>query len=172
MRFSVRHAVPDDAPQLSQLARRAKAHWDYPSEWLAAWRPQLTIEPRYLIEHRVLVAESAGRLVGMCALEDRDTCWSLEHVWVDPGSMGQGVGRTLVQDGWWPKRTPMQQGSIVGWAPARSELSLHPCRVPPIASSRCSRSWWASLQGECRLVGEYRTCSSRSAKWKRCSGIP
>jgi GNAT superfamily N-acetyltransferase len=97
MRFSVRHAVPDDAPQLSRLARRAKAHWDYPSEWLAAWRPQLTIEPRYLIEHRVLVAESAGRLIGMCALEDRDTCWSLEHVWVDPGSMGQGVGRTLVQ---------------------------------------------------------------------------
>lgn len=97
MRFSVRRAVPDDAPQLSQLAQRAKAHWNYPPEWLAAWQPQLTIESRYLLAHRVLVAESAGRLLGMCALEDRGTCWSLEHVWVDPASMGQGVGRTLVQ---------------------------------------------------------------------------
>lgn len=97
MRFSVRRAVPDDASQLSRLAREAKAHWNYPAEWLTAWLPQLTIEPRYLIEHRVLVAEDTGRLVGMCALEDRGTCWSLEHVWVNPASMGQGVGRTLVQ---------------------------------------------------------------------------
>ncbi len=97
MRFTIRRAVSDDAPQLSQLAQRAKAHWNYPVEWLTAWHPQLTIEARYLIEHRVLVAENADRLVGMCALEDRDTWWSLEHVWVDPSSMGQGVGRTLVQ---------------------------------------------------------------------------
>jgi GNAT superfamily N-acetyltransferase len=97
MQFSIRRAVPDDALELSQLAQRAKAHWNYPAEWLAAWRPQLTIEPQYLIEHRVLVAESDGGLVGMCALEDRGTWWSLEHVWVDPGSMGLGVGRTLLQ---------------------------------------------------------------------------
>jgi GNAT superfamily N-acetyltransferase len=97
MRFSIRRAVPDDAPQLGQLAQQAKAHWNYPAEWLTAWQPQLTIEARYLIEHRVLVAENAGRVVGMCALEDRGTWWSLEHVWVDPRSMGQGVGRTLVQ---------------------------------------------------------------------------
>ena len=96
-RLSIRRAVPDDAPQLTHLAQRAKAHWNYPAEWLAAWRSQLTIEPGYLIVHRVLVAENAGRLVGMCALEDRGTWWSLEHAWVDPTSMGQGVGRTLIQ---------------------------------------------------------------------------
>jgi GNAT superfamily N-acetyltransferase len=97
MQISLRRAVPTDAPQLSQLAQRAKAHWNYPAEWLTAWQAELAIEPRYLIEHRVLVAESTGRLVGMCALEDRGAWWSLEHVWVDPRSMGQGVGRTLVQ---------------------------------------------------------------------------
>ena len=97
MQFSIRRAVPNDAPELSHLAQRAKAHWNYPAEWLTAWQAQLTIEPRYLIEHRVLVAESAGRLIGMCALEDRGDWWSLEHVWVDPRNMGQGVGRTLVQ---------------------------------------------------------------------------
>ena len=97
MQFSIRRAVPDDAQQLSWLAQRAKAHWNYPDEWLAAWQPQLTIEPSYLSEHRVLVAEKTGGLVGMCALEDRGTWWALEHVWVDPISIGQGVGRTLVQ---------------------------------------------------------------------------
>jgi GNAT superfamily N-acetyltransferase len=97
MQFAIRRAVPDDASGLSQLARRAKAHWNYPAEWLTAWQPQLTIDPRYVTEHRVLVAESVGGLVGMCALEDRGTWWSLEHVWVDPRNMGQGVGRTLVQ---------------------------------------------------------------------------
>ena len=97
MRFSIRRAVPDDAPGLSQLAQRAKAHWNYPAEWLTAWKPQLTIKPSYLIDHRVLVAENGGRLIGMCALEDRGNSWSLEHVWVDPDSMTQGIGRALLQ---------------------------------------------------------------------------
>jgi hypothetical protein len=52
MPFSIRRAIPDDAQQLSELARRAKAHWNYPAEWLAAWQSELTIEPRYLVEHR------------------------------------------------------------------------------------------------------------------------
>lgn len=97
MPLSIRCAIPSDAPELSDLAQRAKAHWGYPAEWLAAWRPQLTIEPEYITEHCVLVAERAGRLAGMCAIEDRERYWSLEHVWVDPGNMGQGVGRTLVE---------------------------------------------------------------------------
>lgn len=115
MPFAIRRAVSDDAPHLSQLAQRAKAHWNYPAEWLTAWQPQLTIEPRYLAEHRVLVAENAGRLVGMCAIEDRGTWWSLEHVWVDPTSMGQGVGRALLQQALDLART-VRSGRVVAEA--------------------------------------------------------
>jgi ribosomal protein S18 acetylase RimI-like enzyme len=97
MSLSIRRAIPADAPRLSDLARRAKAHWGYPVEWLAAWQRQLTIEPQYITEHCVLVAETTGELAGMCALEDRGQWWSLEHVWVDPDNMEQGVGRTLVE---------------------------------------------------------------------------
>lgn len=97
MPLSIRRADPDDAPCLSQLAQRAKAHWGYPAEWLATWLPQLTIGPLYLADHRVLVAENPGGVVGMCALEDRGEWWSLEHVWVEPRSIGQGVGRALVE---------------------------------------------------------------------------
>jgi GNAT superfamily N-acetyltransferase len=95
--ISIRRALANDAPRLSDLARGAKAHWGYPAEWLAAWQLQLTIEPQYITEHRVLVAETSGALAGMCALEDRGQWWSLEHVWVDPDHMGQGIGRTLVE---------------------------------------------------------------------------
>lgn len=97
MSFSLRPAAPGDAPGLTDLALRSKAHWGYSPEWLTAWRQQLTIEAGYLAEHRVLVAEHTGALVGMCALEDRGSWWVLEHLWVDPASMGLGVGRTLVK---------------------------------------------------------------------------
>lgn len=97
MRLSIRRAGPDDAACLSHLARRAKARWGYPAEWLAIWQPQLTVGPQYLTDHRVLVAENAGEVVGMCALEDRGEWWSLEHLWVEPRSTGHGVGRTLVE---------------------------------------------------------------------------
>jgi GNAT superfamily N-acetyltransferase len=97
MSYSLRSALPGDAPRLTELARRAKAHWGYPADWLAAWEPELTIEPGYLTEHRVLVAESNGVLVGMCALEDRGSWWALEHAWVDPEQAGKGIGRGLVE---------------------------------------------------------------------------
>jgi GNAT superfamily N-acetyltransferase len=97
MPLSIRRAVPGDAARLSRLAQRAKSHWGYPADWLATWRPQLTIGPQYLTDHRVLVAEDAGEAVGMCALEDCGEWWSLEHLWVEPGSIGQGVGRALVE---------------------------------------------------------------------------
>ncbi len=97
MPLAIRRAFADDAPILSDLARRAKAHWGYPAEWLVLWEPQLTFGAPYLTEHRVLVAVDADDIVGMCALEDRGQCWALEHVWVDPDELGQGVGRALVE---------------------------------------------------------------------------
>jgi GNAT superfamily N-acetyltransferase len=98
MSHTLRLAVPGDAAPLTELAWRAKAHWGYPPAWLSAWRAQLTVDASYLAEHRVLVAERAGVPVGMCALEDHGSWWVLEHVWVDPAGMGQGIGRVLVED--------------------------------------------------------------------------
>jgi N-acetylglutamate synthase-like GNAT family acetyltransferase len=97
MPIAIRRATLEDAPRLTDLARRAKAHWGYPAAWLAAWQPALTIAPAYLGTHCVLVAEGDGQPVGMCAIEDRGQWWALEHLWVDPGSIGQGVGRSLVE---------------------------------------------------------------------------
>jgi len=92
----IRRATADDADALSDLAHRAKAHWGYPAAWMREWDAQLTIIPGYLEMHDVWVSEEDGAIVGMCALEDRHDRWNLEHVWVDPGWHGRGVGRALV----------------------------------------------------------------------------
>jgi ribosomal protein S18 acetylase RimI-like enzyme len=92
----IRRATADDADALSDLAHRAKAHWGYPATWMREWDAQLTIIPGYLEMHDVWVSEEDGAIVGMCALEDRQDRWNLEHVWVDPAAHGRGVGRALV----------------------------------------------------------------------------
>jgi N-acetylglutamate synthase-like GNAT family acetyltransferase len=104
----IRRATADDTDALTDLAHRAKAHWNYPPAWMRQWDAQLTILPGYLEMHDVWVAERDGAIVGMCALEDRGTRWNLEHVWVEPAVHGQGIGRALVlhalNDAWRRRR--------------------------------------------------------------------
>src|SRR5262249_10105290 len=93
----IRRATADETDALTDLAHRAKAHWNYPPAWMRQWDAQLTILPGYLELHDVWVVERSGAVVAMCALEDRGDRWNLEHVWVEPALHGQGIGRALVQ---------------------------------------------------------------------------
>jgi predicted N-acetyltransferase YhbS len=45
----------------------------------------------------VFVAAWGGAIVGCCALEDHGDHWVLEHLWIEPASQGQGIGRSLVE---------------------------------------------------------------------------
>jgi GNAT superfamily N-acetyltransferase len=89
--------MPDDAAVLTALAKRAKACWGYPPEWLDAWQENLTITPAYIRQHHVLVACVDGVPVGVCAIEDHGQRWELAHVWVDPPFHRRGIGQTLVR---------------------------------------------------------------------------
>jgi GNAT superfamily N-acetyltransferase len=93
----LRRAVAGDAARLTALAHRAKAHWRYPSDWMAAWRDDLTLSPSYIEENQVWVAAIESVVAGMCALEDHADTWMLEHVWVDPKYQGRGIGQALVE---------------------------------------------------------------------------
>lgn len=84
---------------MSGIAHRAKASWHYPERWLAAWHEQLTLRPEHLLRWRVRVAENAGTVAGFAAVDVDAHPAGLEHCWVDPPAMGQGVGRALVLDG-------------------------------------------------------------------------
>ena len=94
----VRDAHATDGEVLSVLAMRSKAHWGYPDEFLAACREELTYDERYLAAHRVFVVEVGDRVAGFCTLESlEDAKVELGGLFVEPGFIGTGLGRTLMR---------------------------------------------------------------------------
>ncbi len=101
----------DLAPLLTVLARRSKAHWGYDAELLRRWADDLRITPQDIVRDVVLLAEvgAAGappaapvRLAGFARVteEVRITLAApapaqLKDLWVEPGAIGEGVGRAL-----------------------------------------------------------------------------
>lgn len=88
-------ASPQQADELTRIAIAAKSHWGYPSAWLEAWRPSLTITPEFIEAHEVYRAVQAGITVGFIALSFQAQTAAIEHLWVLPEAMGSGVGRAL-----------------------------------------------------------------------------
>lgn len=97
MDISIRKAVPHEADQLSTIAMQAKAYWGYTAEQLAHWKPFLTIKPDDVETHQVWVATDNNQIVGFAAIEMIDEEANLEHLWVSPDAIGQGVGKRLFQ---------------------------------------------------------------------------
>lgn len=92
----VRAAVEADAARLSAIAFAAKAHWGYAAEVLERWSDELTVTPDDVRALETCVAERGGEILGFCALARGATRWSVEHFWVDPRFMRQGVGARLL----------------------------------------------------------------------------
>lgn len=88
-------ALPEMARTLSDLAWRAKSHWGYPETWMEAWKSDLTLSPEFIRDNLVEVALKPEGLLGFYAI-DVFHC-ELEHMWIDPAHVGQGVGRHLFQ---------------------------------------------------------------------------
>ncbi len=97
MPVAIRRARPHEAPTLTEIACRAKAHWGYSAEQIAAWRPGfLTITSDYIKAHSPVVAlDERGCIIAFAALEQRTTGAVLEHLWVLPEFMGRGIGSRL-----------------------------------------------------------------------------
>lgn len=95
MHTTIRRAREDETDALTAIAHAAKRHWDYPEAWIARWTDALTITPAYLRDHLVFTADEGGRLHGFYALTVEGEKAVLEHMWVDPVSMGRGIGRAL-----------------------------------------------------------------------------
>ena len=93
-----RRARPEDAALLSGIAHAGKQYWGYPAEWIAAWEEVLTIEPDYIGTQPVVVAEVADIAVGFFGLRVAEDGWHLEHLWLRPGHIRRGVGRTLFNE--------------------------------------------------------------------------
>jgi GNAT superfamily N-acetyltransferase len=92
----IRRAVAQEAEQLSALALRAKAHWEYADAQLAAWQPSLAISAESVLVRPTFVAELDGRIVGFYSLTPSASAWEIDNLWVAPECMGRGFGRALV----------------------------------------------------------------------------
>jgi GNAT superfamily N-acetyltransferase len=80
---------------LTEIAHAAKRHWGYPEHWIVLWREALTITPGFVSANEVYVAKQGVETVGFYALLIGAGRAVLEHMWVDPGCIGSGVGRRL-----------------------------------------------------------------------------
>jgi GNAT superfamily N-acetyltransferase len=93
----IARARPHQAETLSQIAAEAKGHWGYPKKWMEAWSPLLTIYDDYIQMYDTYVANIGGNPAGFYALSLDGEKARLDHLWVRPEFMGQGVGKLLLK---------------------------------------------------------------------------
>lgn len=98
----IRPAVPSEGSALTALALRSKAYWWYTEAFMCACEAELTYSPEQ-IESRdltVVVGEVGGTMSGFYVLRRLSPLeYELEALFVEPGLIGQGLGRALLEHG-------------------------------------------------------------------------
>ena len=97
MKTTIRKARGADVDALSCIARAAKQHWGYPETLMRLWAPDLTVTAQAVASDPVYCAVRGWKIVGFYAVSQRGKTYELEHMWVDPRSIGNGVGRRLLE---------------------------------------------------------------------------
>jgi GNAT superfamily N-acetyltransferase len=93
----IRRARPEEADALRALAHRSKSHWPYSRTFLEAVRPLLTLDARDIATSDVWVLEMDGQLVGWHRVTLHGERAELEGLWLEPASIGTGMGRLLFE---------------------------------------------------------------------------
>jgi len=90
-------ALPEESEFLTELAHRSKRHWGYNEEWIELWRTGLTFTTIFIASHHVIIAKQDGNPAGVYALVPKDGGEEMEHFWVLPEYMMQGIGRAMIE---------------------------------------------------------------------------
>src|SRR6266851_4021990 len=97
--LAVRPAKAGEAPGLTALCLRSKAHWAYDAEFMRRCVPSLTVSEESIAQGRVLVAtDESGRAVGTASVMPDGDDAELGLMFVDPAAIGSGIGRTLFDE--------------------------------------------------------------------------
>ncbi len=115
---SIESATPDQAPLLTAIAHASKRHWGYPESWIKFWETQLTVLSESLATRPTAVARIGGRVVGFHQLQPLGRSLRLDHLWVLPQWMRQGVGTALLRDA-------CHRGVSLGWRELRIVSDPH-----------------------------------------------
>lgn len=83
---------------LSDIAKKSKAYWNYPQDWLELWEEDLTISEEYIQNHNVFHLETEGEIAGFYSFYPEDTNARLEHFFIHPNYIGKNIGKILITD--------------------------------------------------------------------------
>ena len=98
--ITIRPARETEAAELTALCLRSKAHWGYDAAFMALSRAALTITPAFIATGCVFVAEEqGGALLGIASVAplEQDRTYDLVHLFIEPGVIGNAVGRRLFE---------------------------------------------------------------------------
>ena len=93
----IRAAEAADAPALTDLAVRSKAHWGYDVAFMEACREDLGVSDEDIATCPVYVHEDNGRPNGFYQLRPRGDQVEMVALFVEPRAMGRGIGKELWQ---------------------------------------------------------------------------
>ena len=110
--FHIRAAQPAEAPVLSALALRSKAHWGYDADFLRNCEAELTVTGAYIAAAEVYLLEQRrgqlGRIGGFYGLSLPTEEAEIAFFFMEPALIGQGLGRAL-----WEHLTT--RAAALGW---------------------------------------------------------
>lgn len=89
-------ASDEDAFVLSTIAYEAKAFWDYPQAWLDLWKKDLTLQADFINQHLTFLIRNEKEILGFCLIISEKNFFDIEHCWISPKHIGQGLGKTLL----------------------------------------------------------------------------
>ena len=95
----IRDARPAEQRSQSESQGHASLHWESYREQLLAHPEVIELPLDQIVDGLARVAELGGDVVGFAVLfQPVDGACELDGLFVEPGRMGSGVGRALVED--------------------------------------------------------------------------
>lgn len=91
----LRAPSPDETELLTELCLRSKAVWGYDADFMQACRAELTIRPADLAQSTFRMALVDDAIVGVAQIAVTGDDAELAKLFVAPGAIGTGVGKTL-----------------------------------------------------------------------------
>ena len=108
MKEKIARSQASDADVLTAIAIAAKKHWGYSDEQIEKWREEMTVSEEDIKEDIVFHLEKEGKIVGFYSLSKEDESFEIEHLWILPEYIGQGLGKILFEHA---RETAVQNGA-------------------------------------------------------------
>jgi GNAT superfamily N-acetyltransferase len=96
--IAIHDARVADLQELNRLAYASKASWGYDDAFMAACREELTLRAADLDRTVIRVGMADDAIVGFASVACEGEAAELTALFVAPGAMRRGVGRTLLSD--------------------------------------------------------------------------